>query len=183
MAWVILCNWWYLCKIKNLCNGETVGVLQAATPSEAMEPALVENEAAPRKEKAAAASDDITPPKAVALEKAELSPPSTFTTLFQFDSDAIRVSSELSDWLSEIQSQSGQIQRVRIIGHTCELGTKSYNHELGLRRASAVKQLMIEQGFSVANIEVESQGKEAPLNTNATDQDREQNRRAEIMIN
>ena len=188
MAWAILCNWWYLCKVKNLCdepskNSSAIGLLQAATPThEPDEPTLIDKEAVPTKEMAEA------PPEEMILSKEagpaeDLGNPSTFTTLFQFGSDKIRLGREFNDWLSEIESQQANIQQIRITGHTCELGPDAYNLELGLKRAFAVKQLMIDKGFPGVKIEVKSKGKEAPLNANATDQDREQNRRAEIMIN
>ncbi len=108
--------------------------------------------------------------------------PSAFTIRFQFDSDQIRDARELGDWLSEIRTQPGEVQHINIIGHTCTPGSPAYNKELGLKRALAVKQLMIDQGFPGDKIEVESRGKEIPLDANATDEDREQNRRAEIVI-
>jgi len=184
MSWAILCNWWYLCKVKNLCDGpsknsSSLGLLQAATPAqEPAEPALIGKEADPATEMAEAPSEEM-----IGSNEENPGYPSTYTALFQFDSDQIRVGSDLNVWLSEMRSQPGEIQQIQIIGHTCDLGPNAYNVELGLKRALAVKQLMIEQGLPADKIEIESKGKESPLNANSTDQDREQNRRAEIMIN
>ena len=51
MGWAVLCNWYYLCHIKNVCNGETqseAGMLQAAAPALVpVEPSLIEMEVVP----------------------------------------------------------------------------------------------------------------------------------------
>lgn len=187
MGWAILCNWWYLCKIKNICDGDSanksgVALAQATPPAlRPVEPALIENQPEVIETKAEAPAEEIIPVNDDAPAKAD-PPSSTFATLFSFDSDKVRIESELSDWLSMMRSRQKEIQQIQIIGHTCELGTDAYNYELGLKRAVAVKRLMIEQGFPGEKIEVASKGKEAPLNANANDQDRGKNRRAEIMI-
>ena len=63
-----------------------------------------------------------------------------------------------------------------VTGHTCPLGTEHLNQNLSLQRARAVADLLLERGFTVA--EVAGQGSRSPLTTDP--QQYYLNRRVEI---
>jgi outer membrane protein OmpA-like peptidoglycan-associated protein len=48
---------------------------------------------------------------------------------------------------------------VKVIGHGDTVGTRTYNYDLGLRRAEAVKAELVAKGVPAATIEVDSHGK------------------------
>ena len=71
---------------------------------------------------------------------------------------------------------------VAVIGHTDTTGTPAGNVELGLRRANAIRTLLIEAGIGANVIEVTSHG-EADLLVKTADQVLEpRNRRVEITV-
>ena len=72
---------------------------------------------------------------------------------------------------------------VGITGHTDSKGTDAYNMALGMRRAKAVKDRLIELGLSSSRIRgIDSKGESEPIATNETDEGRAQNRRIEFDV-
>ena len=72
---------------------------------------------------------------------------------------------------------------VSITGHTDSKGSDAYNMALGMRRAKAVKERLIELGLSSSRIRgIDSKGESEPIATNETDEGRAQNRRIEFDV-
>ena len=72
---------------------------------------------------------------------------------------------------------------VGITGHTDSKGSDAYNMALGMRRAKAVKDRLIELGLSSSRIRgIDSKGESEPIATNETDEGRAQNRRIEFDV-
>ena len=72
---------------------------------------------------------------------------------------------------------------VGITGHTDSKGSDAYNMALGMRRAKAVKDRLIELGLSSSRIRgIDSKGESEPIATNGTDEGRAQNRRIEFDV-
>jgi outer membrane protein OmpA-like peptidoglycan-associated protein len=68
-------------------------------------------------------------------------------------------------------------------GHTDNVGTPTYNHELGLERAEAVKKYLYEQHqIPLHKINVISYGEDKPVAPNTTKDGRAQNRRVVVKI-
>jgi peptidoglycan-associated lipoprotein len=68
-------------------------------------------------------------------------------------------------------------------GHTDNVGTPVYNHELGLERAEAVKKYLYEQHqIPLHKINVISYGEDKPVAPNTTKDGRAQNRRVVVKI-
>ena len=67
-----------------------------------------------------------------------------------------------------------------IIGFTDSTGPDSINIEISQDRARNVAEFFIENGISVERLDVQAQGDNAPIATNATLEGRKQNRRVEI---
>lgn len=74
--------------------------------------------------------------------------------------------------------------RVRIEGHTDEVGSREYNIALGERRAEAVKKALIQRGVAVSQLSTVSYGMEYPVAECATlkKQRCQLNRRAIIVL-
>jgi hypothetical protein len=72
--------------------------------------------------------------------------------------------------------------KVTLTGHTDDLGTNTSNYYLGLWRAAAVRDYLLEQGVADSQIEVKSMGEIDPVASNATFAGKRKNRRVEIHI-
>lgn len=68
-----------------------------------------------------------------------------------------------------------------IDGHCDTVGTEAYNYNLGLRRANAVMNALVELGISSGRFIPRSFGKERPIASNDTEAGRARNRRVELI--
>ena len=99
---------------------------------------------------------------------------------FDFDKSVVKpqyyeLLRNLKDYLEQ------QDMRVTIIGHTDSKGSDAYNMALGMRRAVAVRDKLLEFGLNPARIlGVESRGESEPIATNDTAEGRFENRRIEF---
>ena len=108
---------------------------------------------------------------------AELSP-----VHFDFDKavlrkDAVDTLTGHVDWLKDNADTL-----VLIEGHCDERGTDEYNVALGERRAKAVSELLSARGIAADRISTTSHGRERPVCTEATEECRTKNRRAEFRV-
>ncbi|MGM9836877.1 MAG: OmpA family protein [Paludibacteraceae bacterium] len=72
--------------------------------------------------------------------------------------------------------------RIKIIGHTDNVGKDAANQRLSEGRANAVRADLIERGIAPERIETEGRGESQPIDTNDTEEGRQNNRRVEIEI-
>ena len=73
--------------------------------------------------------------------------------------------------------------RIRIEGHTCNIGTAEYNLALGDRRARSVMQyLMTTSGIGADRLTTVSFGEESPKHDNSREETRRLNRRAALTV-
>ena len=72
--------------------------------------------------------------------------------------------------------------RIKIIGHTDNVGKDAANQKLSDGRANAVMKDLIERGISPDRIQAEGRGESQPIDTNDTEEGRQNNRRVEIEI-
>jgi peptidoglycan-associated lipoprotein len=73
-------------------------------------------------------------------------------------------------------------RNILIEGHCDERGTESYNMVLGERRASAVKEFLIDLGVQGDRLQVVSFGKEKPFCTDQNEQCLQDNRRGHFVL-
>jgi peptidoglycan-associated lipoprotein len=99
---------------------------------------------------------------------------------FDFDSSEVRAADQ--DVVSRHAMQLGDNpnSRVRLEGHADERGSREYNIGLGERRAQAVRQMLMIQGVSAAQISTVSFGEERPVAFGSSEDDYSQNRRVEF---
>jgi outer membrane protein OmpA-like peptidoglycan-associated protein len=101
---------------------------------------------------------------------------------FDYDSDKILPTSYAEiERLSLFLKRNKQIH-IKIIGHTDNQGSKSYNLDLSQRRAAALMNALIRKGIAADRLTSKGMGSEAPIATNDTEEGRAQNRRVEIII-
>jgi len=72
--------------------------------------------------------------------------------------------------------------KVEISGHTDNKGADSYNENLSLRRAQAVRNILIKGGADPNRITAVGYGEAKPMDTNDTMEGRRMNRRIEFRI-
>lgn len=73
-------------------------------------------------------------------------------------------------------------QRIRIVGHTDNIGSDRSNQLLSEGRCKEVRRVMVERGISPDRIEIEGRGERDPIVPNDTDEQRQMNRRVEIVL-
>ena len=71
---------------------------------------------------------------------------------------------------------------LQVEGHTDSVGTDEYNQQLSEKRASAVRDYLVQQSISADAIEARGFGKTEPVASNDTPEGRQQNRRVEMVI-
>ena len=99
-----------------------------------------------------------------------------------FDFDKSVVKPQYFELLRNVKDYVEQNNlNLRIIGHTDSKGTDAYNMALGMRRAVAVRDKLLEFGLNPARIVgVESMGESDPIAPNDTEQGRFENRRIQF---
>jgi outer membrane protein OmpA-like peptidoglycan-associated protein len=139
-------------------------------------------------------ANNRTPAPAATMDKADVErvfhdvlaglppTPQHFTVYFQFASD------ELTGESRALTPQILQAVKTRphpeviVVGHTDTTGSPASNHELGLKRATIVRNLLVAEGLQPSAIEVTSHG-EGDLLVRTPDETYEpRNRRVEIDI-
>ena len=108
--------------------------------------------------------------------------PRHFTLYFRFESDELTDESRalVPEILKTVKATA--VPEVAVVGHTDTTGAPDANVKLGLRRATTVRDLLVNAGLDPSFIEVTSHGK-ADLLIQTADQTLEpRNRRVEIAV-
>lgn len=72
--------------------------------------------------------------------------------------------------------------RIKIMGHTDNVGKDAANQRLSEGRAQAVREDLIKRGIDASRIEAEGYGETRPIDTNDTEEGRQNNRRVEVEV-
>lgn len=71
----------------------------------------------------------------------------------------------------------------KVVGHTDNTGSRTTNTRLGLERAKFAMAYLVKNGIPEARINPSSQGPDAPIETNTTEEGRAKNRRTVVTLN
>ncbi|MEX0571281.1 OmpA family protein, partial [Acinetobacter baumannii] len=74
------------------------------------------------------------------------------------------------------------LNKLKIVGHTDDVGNPEYNQKLSEERAQSVANLFLTHGFKKENIYVIGRGSTQPYVPNTTNENRAINRRVAIVI-
>lgn len=109
-------------------------------------------------------------------------PPRRFVVNFRFQSDELTAESQalMPQILKVVRDRP--LATVAVTGHTDTMGTANANHALGLKRAAAVRKLLISAGLDAARIEVASLGETDPLVRTKDETAEPRNRRVDITV-
>jgi len=109
-------------------------------------------------------------------------PPRHFTLQFKFESDTLTDASAalVPEILGAVKALA--VPEVMIVGHTDTMGDRGSNVALGLKRATAVRSILVTAGLSPALVDVTSHGEADPLVKTRDNTAEPKNRRVEITV-
>lgn len=102
--------------------------------------------------------------------------------LFDFNQSEIKPENENQLIKLANQLHKYNLNKVKIIGHTDNIGNPEYNIKLSQLRAQSVADIFLKHGFNTQNITTIGKGSLQPLQPNDTDQHRAENRRVTVII-
>lgn len=102
--------------------------------------------------------------------------------LFDFDKSVVKP--EFYPILDEAVAtiKKNPTKQIIIEGHTCSVGSESYNLKLSERRAESVKKYLVIKGISEASLSAKGYGESSPIADNKTKDGRKMNRRVEFKV-
>jgi outer membrane protein OmpA-like peptidoglycan-associated protein len=108
--------------------------------------------------------------------------PRHFTLYFKFESDELTDESRalVPEILSTVKNLA--VPEVAVVGHTDTMGAAKSNIELGLKRASTVRNILVDAGLAANTIEVTSHGEGDLLVKTGDNRPEPKNRRVEISV-
>lgn len=74
------------------------------------------------------------------------------------------------------------LDKLKIVGHTDNVGNPEYNLKLSKERAQNVSDIFIAEKFNPANIQIIGKGSDQPLKSNDTEEHKAENRRVAVII-
>jgi len=102
---------------------------------------------------------------------------------FKFDSaDLLPESDAILTAVKDVLEAHPEIKKVRIEGHTDNVGKAAYNKTLSQKRAASVAKWLTDKGVKKERLVSEGYGQEKPLDSNETDAGRANNRRVAFTI-
>ena len=102
--------------------------------------------------------------------------------LFDTGSDVLSVSAKAMLAKLAADLRLLEISTLRLFGHTDNVGSAEFNLNLSAKRAEAVAQAMMGEGFASARIERRGLGFDRPLAANDTPEGRAKNRRVAVIV-
>lgn len=106
------------------------------------------------------------------------------TLQFNFEFNSSELDDRSREYLKDLSEalKENALLKVRLTGHTDNIGSPAFNMRLSLHRANVIRQYLVGQGVEPERIQVEGKGLTEPLNDNKTEEQRSANRRVELLI-
>ena len=102
---------------------------------------------------------------------------------FPFNSTNKLADAEIESYLNDVaQRVKKSGEKIRLTGHTDNVGNAAANLTLGQKRADVIKTYLVSRGVASQKIITDSKGSSTPIADNSTDSGRAQNRRTELQI-
>lgn len=102
--------------------------------------------------------------------------------LFDFNNAQLKQSHEAELVRLANQLNKYDLNKLKIVGHTDDVGDATYNQKLSEERAQSVANLFLARGFKKENIYVIGRGSTQPYVPNTTNENRAINRRVAIIV-
>jgi len=106
------------------------------------------------------------------------------TLHFAFEFNSAELDEPTEDFLEELTTtlKENENLKLKIEGHTDNIGSDKFNLRLSQKRSDAVKNHLIKMGIHPERLFSEGKGMHQPLNENLTDEERARNRRVELTV-
>ncbi|HEY8928197.1 MAG TPA: OmpA family protein [Mucilaginibacter sp.] len=107
-----------------------------------------------------------------------------FSSGILFDTDKADVKGDARTNLANLAAslQNNPETNILIVGHTDNTGSDAHNMDLSIRRAEAVKAVIMADNVNGSRLNIQGKGETEPIGDNNTVDGRAQNRRVEIVI-
>lgn len=101
-----------------------------------------------------------------------------------FDFNAAEISAQKKNEITQLASQlhKFKLNKVKIVGHSDNVGDPDYNLKLSEKRAESVAQIFLANQFQPQNIQTIGKGSTQPISQTDTEESRAANRRVAIII-
>jgi type IX secretion system PorP/SprF family membrane protein len=106
------------------------------------------------------------------------------TLHFNFEFNSTDLDDESVQYLDNLVAalKDNRHLRIRLTGHTDNIGSVKFNQRLSLFRANSIKDHFVSRGVAATRIDTDGRGLSEPLNENRTEEERAKNRRVELQI-
>jgi len=106
------------------------------------------------------------------------------TLRFNFEFNSASPGEDAREYLDELAKalNDNPELRLKLVGHTDNVGSDKFNLRLSLERAQAFKTYLVERGVNASRVTVDGKGMREPLNDNKTPEKQALNRRVEMTI-
>ena len=111
--------------------------------------------------------------------------PGNKTIYFGYNTITVKLTPDIQIYFDSLVHQAQaepSTFRVRLTGHTDDIGSLEVNEEVGRIRAKSIEKQLIGLGFPPNSLIVESRGETEPISFELTPAGRSMNRRVEIII-
>jgi len=176
--WMCGSSYWYVTNIKELNSGETN---QPSKTSEKNDKGKKGEKGEKNKDTADSSEEKKNKPepnnKVVKIENK--------VVYFKSGAENLKLDDEIESYFNELLSfmNEHKAESIKVVGHTDIIGDEEINMALGLHRAEFVKNLLIKKGIEADQIRALSMGEKNPVSINGSADDRNLDRRVEIIIN
>ena len=104
--------------------------------------------------------------------------------LFDFDKHDLKPQGveKIKEYGQQAKAEMSRADKVKITGHTDSVGDAAYNSLLSLKRAEAVRDVLVSLGVDFNKIVIAGEGMTEPVAENGTEEGRAANRRVEIEV-
>jgi type IX secretion system PorP/SprF family membrane protein len=106
------------------------------------------------------------------------------TLHFNFEFNSSDLDGESLQYLNDLGTAllENEHLKVKLTGHTDNVGSDKFNQRLSLYRANAIKEHLTKKGIDPARIQTEGKGLTEPLNGNKNEKEMAKNRRVELIV-
>ena len=103
---------------------------------------------------------------------------------FETNSSNVKLTAEQREKMAKIAGYLDKVDgaKVRVVGHTDNVGRAASNTKLGLARANTIKGYLVKNTISESKIETSSKGPYKPIASNKTKKGQAKNRRVEVTL-
>ncbi|ENU33658.1 OmpA family protein [Acinetobacter parvus] len=101
-----------------------------------------------------------------------------------FDFNKADIKPEQGQKINRLAKQLNKydLHKLKIVGHTDDIGHPEYNQKLSEERAQSVASIFVQQGFKQNDLTVLGRGSSQPFVPNTSDENRANNRRVAVII-